>query len=115
MWICWICYAQGLFLWCVDRKGKEVRTPTTSKSRQPATQHDLELWGGELTRRIDGVEAKMDRLKDEILDHFDAAVENIEADLKGANRDEISLLKTKQQQHEQRISVLERRSGLPST
>lgn len=97
---------------------------------QPATQNDLAVWGGELTRRIDDIETrmatkddlreleikmdqKMTQLKEEILHHFDAAVENIEQALKGANQDEISLLKDKQYQHEERIGVLERQAGQP--
>jgi hypothetical protein len=30
---------------------------------QPATQADLAIWGGELTRRIDGLEGRLDRIE----------------------------------------------------
>lgn len=57
---------------------------------QPASQHDLELWGGQLMthiiavgERVDKVESQLDRMEetqDKILD----AVHEIKAALKGA-------------------------------
>ncbi len=35
----------------------------------PATQHDLSLWGGELTRRIDGLEHEISGVKKELKEH----------------------------------------------
>ena len=51
-------------------------------------------------------------MKDEILYHFDAVVEKIEEDLKGANADEISLLGNRDDQLAKRVSVLEEQVGL---
>jgi hypothetical protein len=56
--------------------------------------------------------AQLKTFKDEILRHFDLAVETIRHDLVGANRDEISQMKDKSQDHESRILRLERSSGL---
>ncbi len=50
--------------------------------------------------------------KDEITRHFDVTVENIRHDLKGANRDEIEVLKDSKTDHEQRIVHLEKRAGV---
>jgi hypothetical protein len=79
---------------------------------EPATQADLATWGGRLTERIDGVEARIDRLehkldtfKDDIIRHFNVVAENIHRDVAGANRDEISLMKD-------RITALEQHAGL---
>jgi hypothetical protein len=48
----------------------------------------------------------------EIKHHFDIAVENIEADLKGANSDEISLLKDTLSDHGKLIKTIENHVGL---
>lgn len=93
----------------------------TSRS-EPATQHDLDAWGGELTRRVDGVELRVEKiektmatkddlrqLKEEIFHHFDAAVEEIHHDLAGANKDEISFIANKQDDHEHRLRRIEKR------
>lgn len=56
---------------------------------------------------IQTVKSDMQTMKQEILDHFDAVIENVEDELKGANRDEIELIKDVQQRHEQRIAQLE--------
>jgi hypothetical protein len=45
--------------------------------------------------------------------HFDVVAENIHVDVAGANADEISLIKNKQDDHEDRIVDLERSSGIP--
>lgn len=47
----------------------------------PATQHDLTLLGGELTRRIDGLEERMDRAEG-ILEKILSVVESIEGRMK---------------------------------
>jgi gas vesicle protein len=74
-----------------------------------------EMQGGlrsEMKEIRDGLRSEMKEMKDEIINHFDAAVENIEDSLRGANADEISLLNTNLDRHEERIGVLEERIGL---
>lgn len=96
-----------------------------SNNNQPATQRDLDTWGGQLTQRIDGVEKRvrgiednmstkddLERFRAEIVHEFKAAVENITEQLKGANRDEISSLQDGRAIHEERIGRLEERAGL---
>jgi hypothetical protein len=75
---------------------------------QPATKRDLRLLKGDLV----GLDAKMDRRFDELRDYFDAKVEIIKDEMRGANADEISLLKDKEQDHEQRLRNVEQRIGL---
>lgn len=38
---------------------KMKRKKSTPNGKQPATQADLAVWGGELTRRMDGLEGQM--------------------------------------------------------
>ena len=104
----------------------------SSASKQPVTLHDLDTWGGELTRRIDGVESRLSgmetriggieytmstkddlqHLRTELVHEFKGAVENITEQLKGANRDEVSALQDAREIHEERITHLEERAGL---
>ncbi len=56
--------------------------------------------------------AQLREMKEEIFLHFDAALENIEETLKGANADEISLLGDVREDHELRIGTLEKQAGL---
>jgi hypothetical protein len=56
--------------------------------------------------------AQLKTFKDEILRHFDLAVETIRHDLVGADRDEMAQMKDRSQDHEQRILRLERSSSL---
>jgi dGTP triphosphohydrolase len=60
----------------------------------------------------DGLRSEMKEMKDEILHHFDVAVENIEDSLRGANADEISLMKNNLKLHKERLDVIEERVGL---
>jgi hypothetical protein len=53
-------------------------------------------------------------MEQRILDHFDAAVENISQELRGANADEISLLKDTDNKLHDRIVPLERQVGIES-
>jgi len=62
--------------------------------------------------QISNVKEEMRVMKEEILHHFDAAVENIEEELKGANADEISLLHDVDENHETRITAIERQAGM---
>lgn len=108
------------------------------RSKQPATQADLDVWGGELTRRLDRMEKTMttkDELKQElgtyatkgdlksvetslraeisksekrIIFEFKALAENIHHDVAGANKDEISAMKDTDTQLDERVTVLEK-------
>lgn len=71
----------------------------------PATKGDLAQLRDELDRKIES-------FKDEILRHFDVAVENIRHDLTGALRDAIEIAKDLKDNHERRIRRLERAAGL---
>jgi hypothetical protein len=55
---------------------------------------------------------QMDHRFDELRDHFDASIENIVEQLKGANADELSSLHDAKTDHGQRLCVLEQRAGL---
>lgn len=106
-------------------------------NNRPITLHDLELWGGELARRLDECATKEDlkqalkdyptkedlkqtlkeyatkedlrQFKDEIIFEFKALAELIHDDLAGANKDEISGIQDNIENHEERITVLEKR------
>lgn len=75
---------------------------------RPATKRDVRL----LKLDVAALEAKLDSRFNDLRDHFDAAVENIIDELRGANSDEISLLKDSEANHEQRLTAVERRIGL---
>ena len=66
----------------------------------------------EMKEMSDGLRSEMKEMKDEILHHFDVAVENIEDSLRGANADEISLMKNNLKNHKERLDVIEERVGL---
>jgi hypothetical protein len=74
---------------------------------QAATKGDLHDLRHDMQRQMATMEQR-------ILDHFDAAVENIEEQLGGANADEISLLKDADNNLHERLLPLERRSGIAS-
>ena len=79
---------------------------------QPATKRDLRLVKQDLAATKEALETKIDSRFNELRDRFDAAVENIIDELRGANSDEISLLKDAEANHEQRLTAVERRIGL---
>ncbi len=70
-----------------------------------ASKKDVEMASKKLVGLISDV-------KEEILHHFDAAVENIEEELKGANADEISLLSDARKDHETRITAIEKQVAM---
>ncbi len=72
-------------------------------SQAPATKADIKLLMGEIGKLYGANE----RWKNELKQHFDLAVENISAELKGANKDKI-------ESHETRIARLETHVGLPA-
>lgn len=66
-----------------------------------------------LEEKIDKkVYRKISQTEEKIKFHFDAAVEIIHSDLTGANKDEISLIKTKQKDHQLRIKRLEEQARI---
>lgn len=68
----------------------------------------------EVDKRFTEVNAKIDTMKDEIIREFKVVAENIHQDVAGANKDEISLIKDQLiPDHETRIQILEKHSGLP--
>ena len=87
---------------------KDDQTPAT-KADLKAVRHELNTDIGALHHEIEALrrEFKQDfhSFKDEIIRHFDVAVETIRHDLKGANRDEIETIKD-------RVTRLEHHTGL---
>lgn len=61
---------------------------------------------------VAAVETKLDSRFDELRDHFDAAVEVITDELRGANTDEISALQDAKTDHEERLTKIEQKVGL---
>ncbi len=83
-------------------------TTEDEEDDQPATKRDVRL----LKRGLATLDAKLDSRFNELRDHFDAAVEIITDQLRGANADELSLLKDTDANHEQRLTAVERKMGL---
>lgn len=89
-------------------------------SRKAATKGDIEQAREDLHLDIErAVQASEKRInqeaeerKNEIIHEFKAAIETIRADLVGANKDEISVIKDTQRVHTKRIIRLEHRTGL---
>jgi hypothetical protein len=79
---------------------------------QPATLRDLQRLQNELEARFDARFSRMDDRFHELRDHFDASVENIVEQLKGANADDLSSLQDAKRDHDHRLQVLEQRAGL---
>ena len=79
-------------------KDQPDRKQPSPDDNAPVTKRDLD----QLMQRLD---MKFDELKR----HFDVTVENIEDEMKLANREEIELIMDKQRRHEVRISALETR------
>ena len=65
--------------------------------------------------RINGMEAKLDQKLDdtkiELKEHFDAAIEHYRDEALGMHQSQIEFLGNKQDNHEERITALEHRSG----
>ena len=75
------------------------------------TKSDLQSAVQQLERRLDEAVATMKTVAEssnrETIRHFDVALENIVEETRGANHDMLELLRDKQLEHEERISVLE--------
>lgn len=78
------------------------------KSDMQAVKGDIKS----LKSDVAAVEAKLDNRFDELRDHFDAAVEVITDQLRGANTDEISALQDAKTDHEKRLTTIEQKVGL---
>lgn len=92
-------------------------------AKQPATKGDLAALQQRLDKKFatksdllrleQAIAAKLEESTQEILHHFDAAVENIEHDLKGAGADELSSLHDRVKGQESRLRTVEERLGIP--
>ena len=82
---------------------------------QPTTQKDLATWGGQLTQRINELEAatkaelkkQTDELKDFIRTELEGAVENRFLDLGAAKKEKAELVEQKVRNLEHRVSAIE--------
>lgn len=74
----------------------------------PATKEDIRL----LMEQIGKLYDANARWKDEIIEHFDVAVETIRHEMKAAHHDSIDLLRDQNADHAKRIERLERHAGL---
>ncbi len=83
-------------------------------ANEPATKADVYAVKRGLQTLKSELTTYIDTKHQETLDHFDTAVENITEQLKGANTDEVSLLKDADNTLHRRIMPLEERAGLPS-
>lgn len=76
-------------------KKKPAKISRKNSSRKPATQadlqklhkltqHDLELWGGHLSQKIDNLDTKIDTVKIELegkIDNLDTKIDNVKTEL----------------------------------
>jgi hypothetical protein len=79
---------------------------------EPSTKGDLRLLARYIEQATAKSQAHFDQGFDELRDYFDAQVEIIKDEMKGANADEISLLHDTDENHEQRLTAVERKIGL---
>ena len=115
MFTCLVSFARGI----MELMKKSGTPQGLHEDDHPATKRDLESLSRATTRDLKllrsdlgTLEAKLVSRFDELRDHFDAAVENVVEELRGANADEISLLKDADANHEQRLTAVERKIGL---
>lgn len=73
---------------------------------------DVDGWRKDVDDQFTDLREDMEKWKKELKDHFDLVAENIRHDFKAANREEIEVLKDKQNNHDGRIQTLERTVGL---
>lgn len=62
--------------------------------------------------RISLVEKNLQESEERLKQHFDVVAENIHQDIAGANADEVSLVKQKQENLEERLVVVEEKVGV---
>ncbi len=65
----------------------------TTDMTAPATKQDIAMLMEQMAHFYDQTHGDMHEWKEQVMFHFDVAVENIRHDLLGANRDDISNLK----------------------
>lgn len=103
-----------------SRLGK-VEARLESVEKRMATKDDLRQLEERIDKKSEDRFEKQERLLEKALRlqeerikfYFDAAVENIEDSLRGANKDEISALRDADKRLKQRVEALERHTGLP--
>lgn len=76
-------------------------------SQLPATKGDLAEVQRGIHEEIQALRVEMRESHEEILHHFDVVLENLEHSFGRANTDEISLLRDKLDNHEERLAVVE--------
>ncbi|HUY92240.1 MAG TPA: hypothetical protein VMV10_26100 [Pirellulales bacterium] len=88
-------------------------------STAPATKEDIRLLMEQMgklydadARWKDDIQNSISRWKDEIIEHFDVAVETIRHEMRAAHHDSIELLRDQTADHAKRIKRLERHAGL---
>jgi predicted nucleic acid-binding Zn-ribbon protein len=102
-----------------------MRSPMTDDHTAPATKEDIRMlmeefgkmwqWKAQLEDRFVSVEEQIGQLvvgQRDIKDHFDVVAENIREDFRSANREEIEVIKDRQECHDQRITALEHSMGM---
>lgn len=85
----------------------------------PATKEDIHLLMEQIGKLYDAnaqwkddIHTSISSWKDEIIEHFDVAVESIRHEMKTAHHDSIELLRDETADHAKRIKRLERQAGL---
>lgn len=79
----------------------------------PATKADITKLDGRITDLASAFDSKLMNFAEEIKRHFDVIAEDLRHDVMGANRDEVSSIMDKQQDHSGRIEHLEKLAGMP--
>lgn len=95
----------------IDEISEDANLPATKRDIA-AVRHEIDVVSESVDKLRGEIIGQMSEMREEILHHFDVAVENIEDSLRGANADDISLLKDNVEINRQRIAVLEERVAL---
>jgi hypothetical protein len=77
-----------------------------------ATKEDLKPFATKQDLDRFATKEDLQQFKEEINHEFQAAVEIITDEMRGAHKDEIAVLQDADERHEERITVLEQRAGL---
>lgn len=93
----------------IKESGKEFQAVRQETKKEfQAVRQEMKQEFQVVRQGMKDFEQRLEGRFDEMHRHFDVAVENIEDEMKLANREEIELMKDKQDDHEQRITALER-------
>jgi hypothetical protein len=95
----------------IDEIPEDANQPATRRD-VVALRHEINAISESVSKLRTEILGQVSEMRDEILRHFDVAVENIEDSLRGANADEISLMKNNLEIHKERLDVLEERVRL---